>query len=146
MFYFSSKVVAEHVLCTFCFKSHKKSSKLLEFCKTSYLKIRHLGNQQDSKQCTVRWYYYFSPAVHGAMGCGQKNVMLVWQGQQLLSGFLAKGHLPRVSHQSHLSPNDKVDNDMIPWGCAQISWHLPYSWGKSQKTIDECRATSHCLK
>ena len=34
------------------------------------------------------------PVVHGAMGCGQKNFQLVWRCHQLLSGFLAKGHLP----------------------------------------------------
>jgi len=28
--------------------------------------------------------------------------------------------------------NDKGDNEMIPGGCAQISWHLPYSQGKPQ--------------
>ena len=41
--------------------------------------------------------------VHGAMGYGQKNFQLVWQCHQLLSGFLAKGHLPRVSRQSRRS-------------------------------------------
>ena len=34
------------------------------------------------------------------MGCGQKNFQLVWWCHQLLSGFLAKGHLLRVSRQS----------------------------------------------
>ena len=43
------------------------------------------------------------PAVHGAMGCGQKSFKLVWRCHQLLSGFLAKGHLPRVSRQSRRS-------------------------------------------
>ena len=33
---------------------------------------------------------------------------------QLLSGFLANGHLPRVSRQTHLSAKDKGDNEMIP--------------------------------
>ena len=42
-----------------------------------------------------------------------------------LSGFLAKGHLSRVSCQPLLSANDKDANEMIPGGCAQISWHLP---------------------
>ena len=31
-----------------------------------------------------------------------------------LSGFLANGHLPRVSHQSRLSANDMGDNKMVP--------------------------------
>ena len=42
------------------------------------------------------------PAVHGAMGCGKKIFKLVWRCHQLLSWFLAKGHLPRVSRQSRL--------------------------------------------
>ena len=67
------------------------------------------------------------------MGCGQKNFQLVWRCHQLLSGFLAKGHLPRVSHQSHQSLMIRVIMRRS-WGCAQISWHLPYSRGKPQKT------------
>ena len=39
------------------------------------------------------------PVVHGAMGCGQKSFKLVWRWYQLLSGFLAKGLLPRVSEK-----------------------------------------------
>jgi hypothetical protein len=49
------------------------------------------------------------------MECGKKKSFnLVWQCLQLLSRFLAKGHLPRVSRQSRLSANDKGDSDMIP--------------------------------
>ena len=36
------------------------------------------------------------PVVHGAMDCGQESFKVVWWCHQLLSGFLAKGHLPRV--------------------------------------------------
>ena len=36
-------------------------------------------------------------------GLRPKNFQLVWQCHQLLSGFLAKGHLPRVSSQSRRS-------------------------------------------
>ena len=35
----------------------------------------------------------------------------MWQRYQLLSGFLANGHLPRVTFQSRLSANDKGDNE-----------------------------------
>ena len=42
--------------------------------------------------------------VHGAMGCREKNLQYVWRCHQLLSGFLAKGHSPRVSRQSRRSP------------------------------------------
>ena len=34
------------------------------------------------------------------MGCGQKSFKLMWRCHQLLSGLLAKGHLPRVSRRS----------------------------------------------
>jgi len=37
---------------------------------------------------------------HGAIGCGQETFTLVWWFHQLLSGFLVKGNLPRVSRQS----------------------------------------------
>ena len=42
------------------------------------------------------------------MGCGQRGFEAVWRCHQLLHGFLAKGHLSRVSRQSRLSVNDKV--------------------------------------
>jgi len=32
-----------------------------------------------------------------------KKIQLVWKCHQVLSGFLAKGHLPRVSRQSRRS-------------------------------------------
>ena len=48
------------------------------------------------------------------MGCGQENFKLVWRCHQLLSGFLAKGLLPREPRQSFLSANVKGDNEMIP--------------------------------
>ena len=53
--------------------------------------------------------------VHGAVGCGQKSLKLVWQ-----SGFLAKGQLSQVSHQSRRSLMIRV---IMKWsrGCAQIS-------------------------
>ena len=35
----------------------------------------------------------------------KKSFKLVWRCHQLLSAFLTKAHLPRMSHQS---PNDKV--------------------------------------
>ena len=44
--------------------------------------------------------------------------MVVWPFQQLLSGFIANGHLPRVSPQSRLSANDKGYNEI--GGCAPI--------------------------
>ena len=53
------------------------------------------------------------PTVYEATRCGKK-IKIVWRGHQLLPKFLANGYLPRVSHQSRLSANDKGDNEMIP--------------------------------
>ena len=64
----------------------------------------------------------------------KKNFQLVWRCHQLMSGFLAKGHLPRVSRQSGRSLMIRVIMKWSWGGCAQISWHLPYSRGKPQKT------------
>ena len=69
------------------------------------------------------------PVFHGAMGCNQRNCNLVCRYYQLLSEFLAKVYLPRVSCQSRLSANVKGDNEMIPW-------HLPCSVGKPLKFLD----------
>ena len=40
---------------------------------------------------------------YGTKGCEQESFKLVWRCHQLLSGFLAKGHLPRVLRQSRRS-------------------------------------------
>ena len=47
------------------------------------------------------------------MGCSHEIFKLVWR-RPSLSGLLVKGHLSRVSRQSHISANDKGDNEMIP--------------------------------
>ena len=52
----------------------------------------------------------FIPVVHGVMACGQKSFKLVWRCHQLLSGFLAKYHLPRVSRLSRRSLMIRVFN------------------------------------
>ena len=44
----------------------------------------------------------------------KKSFKLVWRCHHLLSGFLANGHLLRMSRQSRLSANDKGDNEVIP--------------------------------
>ena len=43
--------------------------------------------------------------------------------QQILSGFLANAHLPLVSLQSHVSANNKGDNEMIPFVNAVLTCH-----------------------
>ena len=52
------------------------------------------------------------PRSHGLWA--KKSFKLMWRCHQLLSGFLANGHLPRVSRQSCLLTNDKSENEMIP--------------------------------
>ena len=47
-------------------------------------------------------------------GTAKKGFNLVGQCHRLLSGFPAKGIMPRVSNQSRLSANDKSNNEMIP--------------------------------
>ena len=71
--------------------------------------------------------------VNGAMGCGQKIIKIVCRCHQLLSRFLANGHLPRVSCQSRLLANETGDNEMILGCYAEISSHLSYSWTKPRK-------------
>ena len=91
--------------------------------------------------------------VRGEIGCGQKGFTLMWQCHQLLSGFLAKGHLLRVSRQSRRSRrslNDKGDNEKIP-GAVHRSPGIYLSDkenpGKPQLgTFDEGCATNHRLK
>ena len=56
--------------------------------------------------------FIISPVPHGAMGCGQKGFKLIWRCHQLLSGFLAKGHLRRVSRQSRRSLMIRVINQV----------------------------------
>ena len=55
-----------------------------------------------------------NPVVHGAMGAAnKKKFKLVWRCHQLLSGFLAKGHLLRLSLSVTSVANDKGDKEMI---------------------------------
>ena len=67
------------------------------------------------------------PWSHGR--CGQKSFKLVWRCHQLLSGFLAKGHLPRVASVTSVA-NYKDDNEMI-LGAVYRSYNLgrpPVVW------------------
>ena len=44
----------------------------------------------------------------------QSPLKISWRCHQLLSAFLGKGHLPRVSYQSRLSADERGNNEMIP--------------------------------
>ena len=49
------------------------------------------------------------------MAAAKKKVLCYCEGcHQFLAGFLAKGHVPRMSLQPLLSANDKDGNEMIP--------------------------------
>ena len=84
-------------------------------------------------------------AVHGAMDCSQKSFKLVWRFHQLLSGFLVKGHLLRVSRQSHLSVNN-VGNEMIPGAVHRSPGIYVTAEENSEKFSGRGCATSHRLK
>ena len=49
-----------------------------------------------------------------------RSLMLMWRCLKLLSRFLVKDHLSRMSRQSRLSTNDKCDNEMIPGLCTDF--------------------------
>ena len=58
-----------------------------------------------------KWGNAFSMLSMGTWAATKKSFMLVWRYHQLLSWFVAKGHLPLVSR---LSVNDKDDNEILP--------------------------------
>ena len=69
--------------------------------------------------------------------------------QLLVSVAVPPAHV-RAPSQRPLAPsvasvtsvaNNKGENETILGRCAQISWHLPYSRGKPQKTL--ARRSSH---
>ena len=53
-----------------------------------------------------------NPVIHGVMVVAKRRFTLLWRCHRLLSVFLANGHLPRVSRQSRIRGNNKVE--MIP--------------------------------
>ena len=60
----------------------------------------------------------------------------MWQCYQLLSGFLAKGHLLRVSHQSHL--NNKGDNEMISGAVHRPDIYLTAEENPRKPQLGDC--------
>ena len=81
------------------------------------------------------WLYFLG--VYEAMRWGKKRLMLVWWCHQLLSGFLTKDPLIRVSCQSRLS-----SNDMIP-GVVRRSHGILLT---SRRPYYESYTSSHRLK
>ena len=79
--------------------------------------------------------------VHGVMGCGKKKT------HQLLSEFLAKGHLPRVSRQSANVREIKKLYRGLSTGLLAFSLQLrKFPSILSQEAADEGSATNHRLK
>ena len=73
---------------------------------------------QLEKEILINWVTK-TVVVHGAMGCAQKSFKPMWRCHQLVSGFLANGHLPRVLCQS-LSANNRGNNEMISGLCSDL--------------------------
>ena len=57
--------------------------------------------EEGKKEMTGRILHV--TVLHGDMDCGQNSFKLVWRCYQIQSGFLANGHLSRVSRQSSRS-------------------------------------------
>ena len=66
----------------------------------------------------------------------KKRFKLLWRCQQLLFGFLAECQVSQFCRLMIRS-----------WyrGCAQISWHLPYGWGKPRKSSDSSPSDESCV-
>ena len=62
---------------------------------------------------TSRYFLVRRPSCPWSHGLRPKKFQLVWRCHQLLSGFLAKGHLPQVFASVMSVANDKGDNEMI---------------------------------
>jgi hypothetical protein len=69
---------------------------------------------------------------------------------QLLSAFLEKDHLPRVSRLARLSANDEGDNETIPGLCTEL---LEFTLGlrkspdkSTRRPSDEGYVTGHRFK
>ena len=62
-----------------------------------------------SNNVTINYPFYMEP-----WAAVKKSFKLVWRCHHLLSGFLAKGHLPRVLCQSRLLATDKGDSEIKP--------------------------------
>ena len=75
-------------------------------------------------------------------GCGQKSFKIAWRCHQLLTGFLAKGHLPQVSRQSRRSLMIRVImmwswglcTDLLAFALQPQMWSLFSKWGWYDRT------------
>ena len=89
----------------------------------------------------------FVPVISGAMGCDQKCFKIAWRFHQLLSRFLVKGHLPRLSSQLRLSANDNGDNEMMPGAVHELlAFTVWLRKTSAKRPSDEGCANSHRLK
>ena len=102
--------------------------------KKSYKLCKYLKKQHKSSRFTC------CPWSHGLQ---QKNLMLVWQCHQLLSGFLANDH----SHQSLLSANNKGDNEVkLRAMHRSLSIYIMAEKTSARRSSDKDCATNQHLK
>ena len=89
---------------------------------------------QLNNSCLVWFFFYLDVALMSM----EPWSLAKWL--QLLSGYIAKVHLPRVSRETRLSVNDKGDNVMIPAAAHRspgIYLTVDENPGKSQ--LGDCR-------
>ena len=90
----STKSHAVNVAILDTFSGLKLNCVILSHYKIPYTTILH-------GRWLVQYLCHHWPVVHGLRP--KKKTQLVWRCHQLLSSFLAKGNLPRVSRQSRCS-------------------------------------------
>ena len=93
----------------------KKTTFLVEQVQATLLVSYRHGPSTSGSRSLHQAYTTCIACFHGTTSCDQKSLMPVWQCHQLPSGFLTNSHLLRVSLQSFLSANDRVDNEVKPW-------------------------------
>ena len=92
------------------------SSKMMGFHSNQlFCPWNHVGEGSLAAIGSIKELARFSQDL--SIDCSQRSLKLVWLCHQLLSRFLAKGHLPQVSH---LPANDKVGNEMKPGLCTDL--------------------------
>ena len=88
----------------------------------------------------IRAYACFCVGYIESLAAVKKSLVLVWRWQQLLDGFLTKGHLFRVSRQS---ADDKDDNGII-LGSVHRSHSICPTTGKPRKTSARMPSNKGC--
>ena len=111
------------------------------FILSQNIRLRILCSNTLSLSSSLNLKYHVSQPCYpwSHRGCGQKSCKIMWRCYQLLSGFLAKGHLPRMSRQSRRSLMIRMIMKWS-WGLCTDLLAFALSWGKPQKTSAETPA------